>query len=202
MIDGQSQRELERRVRLYDQLATMHALMHDRNASLASWTDLGIVVLSVAVSGLTFADSTVLDAIGVAGIGGRILLGGVALTLFAASLVAWKVDWKAAADRHGHAVSTLADLKAQARALLAADPVDESERERFFRSAEAVVGTLAKIPEAKFLSLKRAHVAKVAISRLLDRHPGAFVWWMRLQLWLRDNRKVTSAIQSASDDQK
>ena len=195
-------RELERRARLYDQLATMHAILRDRCAGRAAWVDLTIVVLSVGLGGFTFADSTVLAVFGFDATSGRFALGVLSLCLFAASLVAWKVDWKAAADRHGHAVVTLADLKAQARSLLAAEPVDVLERERYLRSAETVVGTLAKVPEAKFLYLKRAHLRKVAISRLLDKHPGASVYWMKWLLFLRDTARVRNAVRSIPENQE
>lgn len=183
--------ELRDRVRLYDQMCTMHSMMRDRFAGRARVLDLTLLVASGCLAAVTFVGNDIVTFLGLTQTGAKVLLGAASTLVFVAGLAVSRVDWKAAAERHGRASSTFADLKARARSLATPDGnCDEAETQEYLRQAATIVGTLPEIPEAQFLRLKAAHLRKIALSRLLDRTYAAPLWLLRLNLMWRHSRNV------------
>lgn len=42
------------------------------------------------------------------------------------------------------------------------------------------------IPDKVFLKLKKRYLVKVAISKFLEEHPHAWIWWVKVRLWFRE----------------
>jgi hypothetical protein len=47
------------------------------------------------------------------------------------------------------------------------------------------------IPDKVFLKLKKRYLVKVAISKFLEEHPHAWIWWVKVRLWFRELRSGT-----------
>lgn len=190
--------EFHDRVRLYDQMCTMHSMMRDRFARRARVLDVTLLIASGCVAAVTFVGNDIVSFLGFTETGAKVLLGAASTLVFITGLAVSRVDWKAAAERHSRASATFADLKARARSLATPDNgCDEAQAQEFLRQAATIVGTLPEIPEAQFLRLKAAHLRKVALSRLLDRTYAAPIWLLRLHLMLRHSRRVPTEIGNA-----
>lgn len=46
--------------------------------------------------------------------------------------------------------------------------------------------TIPPIPDKVFLKLKKRYLVKVTISKYLEEHPHAWIWWVKVRLWLRE----------------
>ncbi len=190
--------ELLDRVRLYDQMCTMHSVMRDRSAARAKALELALLIVSGALVTFTFVGGDVTAYLGFTDIGARVAIGTASTAVFILSLTLSKVDWKAAAERHSRASRTLAESKARARSLITPDGrCSDTEIQEFLRESALIVGTLPEIPETQFLRLKAAHLRKVAISRALDRVHGAPLWLVRLTIARRHIGKLSKAIDEA-----
>jgi len=48
--------------------------------------------------------------------------------------------------------------------------------------------SIPPIPDKVFLKLKKRYLVKVAISKYLEEHPHAWIWWVKVRLWFREFR--------------
>jgi hypothetical protein len=108
---------------------------------------------------------------------------------FALTLVQFKADWRGRSEAHQRSFTMYAEVKREAGYLLvSANEISARDFQRLADRYDIASDVGTGIPERDFLSLKRRHKLKIAISRLLDEKPGSSLWLTRIKLILRDNR--------------
>lgn len=172
--------------RVADMMCTAHAGLRDRYQSWALWLDLAVILLSAWLVALAFVEPRINVTLTPAGLEPQVWTGLLAVFVFGLSIVQLRVNWKGQADAHARAFESYAEVKRDARFLLAAAPeiTEQACRPIFARYGSA--GAIP-IPERKFLEQKRRHLLKVAVSKHLDAHPAASPLFTRFRFWFRDN---------------
>lgn len=177
--------KLRRCSRIADLMTSCHAKLRDTYEFYALLLDVAVLILTLWVTALAFADDQVAAALFPSRLSKEIWIGTLGVIAFALSLVQLRVDWKTRAGLHQAAFRRFAEAK-RILADANASP-DEQPRSDALRTFDDAARNSASIPENQFLHLKRAHLQKVAISRLLDRHPGASIRLTRVRMWWRDS---------------
>lgn len=178
--------ELERIARVSDMMCTAHASLRDCNRSRALWLDLAVMLPSAWLVALAFVEPRLNVKLTPIGLEPQIWTGLLAVLVFGLSIVQLRVDWKGQADAHARAFEGFAEVKRDAGFLLASTPeiTEQACRPIFARYGAAGAKPL---PEGHFLTQKRRHLVKVAISKHLDRYPAASPLLTRFYFWFRDN---------------
>lgn len=180
--------EVERIRRVSDLLCTAHAQLRDRYARRAFALDLTILVLSAWLTALAFLDPRYNKWIIPEGVDPQFAVGVFGFLVFGLTLLQVKTDWKGRSEAHKRSFSMYSEVKREAGYLLASAhdiPSREFQRLAARYDMSSDVGTA--VPESDFLSLKRQHKIKLAISRVLDARPGANIMLIKLCIVLRDN---------------
>jgi hypothetical protein len=111
--------------------------------------------------------------------------------VFVLSVAAWRVDWKRTASRHGGGRKEYAVIKSALRQAIAnPSGVGDREAEGLLRDYNDVGIRVVAIPDRLFIALKHAHLRKVYVSRLLDRHPYAVRWVIEVQAYYRHSKNA------------
>ena len=164
-------------------MITMHSILRDSYSRRATFLDFVIFFSSIIIAALTFLDPGILEGVSWSSDYTRVAIGLLAVVTFFASLVAWRVNWKGKADAHDRAASAYDMIKFRFREI---DPeTDVREIERTIMLYEETSRSAISVPESQFLSLKSRYLAKVRLSRILDRAPTAFLPLVALTLRLR-----------------
>lgn len=178
--------ELKRVARVADTLCTAHAGLRDKYRLLATCLDLFVLLLSAWVVALAFVEPRINISLTPFGLEPQIWVGLLGVAVFGLSIVQLRVDWKGRSDAHARAFEAYAEVKRDARFLLAAgQEITVQACQPVFTRYGAAGAT--SIPEDEFLKQKRRHLLKVAVSRHLDDHPAASIRLTRLRFWVRDN---------------
>jgi hypothetical protein len=190
MSEGQigSREEVERIRRVADQLCTAHASLRDRFKRRALLLDIIILLASAWLTAVAFADSRFDKWLIPFGIDSHLWIGLFGVIVFFLTIIQFKVDWSGKAEAHARSFGMYAEVKREASYLLASSaaiPAREFQRLAARYDMASDVGT--GVPEKDFLRLKRLHLMKVKISKLLDQTPGASVALTKLKVILRDN---------------
>ena len=185
--------ESNRQYDLIDQLMSMHAFLCDKYKRRALILNIGLLVVSVFLCALVFADNAVLILFGVTSNKAKIGLGFLSIICFAISLIEYRVDWKGQAALHLDAVSKLATLKAEFRETYAKfKGENEGENKLLSQKYNDTMNNIISIPEALFVILKSRHLSKKILSQKVSECPGAPIFLLRLTLWYSGVRKVFS----------
>ena len=112
--------------------------------------------------------------------------------VFFLSVVQLKTDWKGRSDAHKRTLDIYAEVKREARYLIALGSIDEEAWRRVLARYDMASAVGIGMPERDFLREKRRHKIKVAVSRHLDKHPSASLALTYLRLWARDNLRIGS----------
>jgi hypothetical protein len=186
--------ELEHHHRVIDMMLSMHSKLRDDNQNFALAINLLLLCSSVVLSTLVFIDPAVLKFLRIAPQISQITIGVCSTLVFVISLIELRVDWKQAAERHSQACEVLARLKAECREILKSNSQPDPQRvaDQCKMCAQTLT-TLPKIPDTKFPALKAYHKGKVELSKMIDAHPGAPIWMLRLVLQLRAIRNLISS---------
>jgi hypothetical protein len=172
--------EFERQRRVLDQMITAHGTLRDRLARLGLAQDVLVLVLSTGLAASALLDPVLWPRFWLTPEGGRIVLGIVSTLVFASTVVDLRVRWKERAGAHGLAAQALSELKATARLI---DPAAAPDAAREWTAEVAqVLKTTPALSESQFLRLKSRHLRKVALSELIDKHPGASPTLLRIRL--------------------
>jgi len=194
-VSGDLRCELKRIARVADTMCTAHAGLRDSYRRWALGLDLAVLLPSAWLVALAFVDPRINVTLTPAGFNPQIWIGLFAVVVFGLSIVQLRVDWKGQANAHARAFDGYAEVKGDARFLLAsAQEITEQACQPIFARYRAAGVT--PIPESQFLRQKRRHLLKVAVSRHLDTHPAASPLLTRLRFWYRDN--VSSGRHDAS----
>lgn len=164
--------ELARRV---DQAASMQASL--RGAYSAVGVTLAVVVLVLSAVGLAFAFAGGDAHVTILGVSARraTWLGWLAVGTFSFTLVNLLTDPRGAARRRAEAVKAYAALKDDIRSARTDSEPSPDAIERASERYAQVSAAAPPVPNVLFNHLKARHLRKVAISRLLSRHPGTSV---------------------------
>lgn len=185
--------ESDRQYDLIDQLMSMHAFLRDKFKKRALILNIGLLVASVFLCALVFADNSVLILFGVTTNKAKMGLGFLSIICFAISLIEYRVDWKGQAALHSDAVSKLAMLKADFRESYANfKRENEGENKLLSQKYNDTMNIIISIPESLFVNLKSRHLSKKLLSQKVNECPGAPIFLLRLTLWCSGVHKVFS----------
>jgi hypothetical protein len=173
---------LERTLRLTNQQASMHAWLSDRYGAWNLGLTIASLVSSTVLLAFVFASDFVQRTTSVSADAYQWVTGLVAIAFFSVTLVGlvWQPAGKSA--RHDQAVRHYTKVKYEVGRLL--DVASGSLDEDSVKLVETLYlddWDLPRIPEGKFLKLKRWHKLKVAVSKELD-HDLSPVWRIRRRL--------------------
>lgn len=180
--------ELRRMHRVADLLVTCHCILRDRLSRLALALDLCLLVGSLLVSVLALGSAEAKHWLLAGFMRTDTGIGLLGLAIFALSIVSIRVNWANRSALHGETAKTFAALKLEAAELLANPASRTQGRFDTLQAEYKMAGTNAiPVPEREFNRLKKKHLTKVALSRLLDVKPGASLLVARIKLWWRDS---------------
>lgn len=183
---------IKKMARLSNQMATQHAILHDRYSKRALRQDLSLMVLAGALVFLSVAKtsyvSTILGWVSLE-IDGVLPISLLSFAVFLISISEWRVDWKGRAHSHQSAVKAFSQMRRELKRI-AEQEGDIGDQD--FRVAteryDAFTGHAPVIPERDFNRTKRRHKLKILESRFMDLYPGANPLLVRVRIRWRDNR--------------
>lgn len=182
---GVSGAALLRTIRVADQICTGYAYLRDKYSRQAFLLDLTILLLSAWLASMVFVQPAVAIALFPSKFTPEIWIGLLSIFAFALSLIQLLVDWKGRAQRYRQSLATLSGFVKEYRPL--AGSIDEQRAAAALARYSLISDGLESIPERDFLRLKRMHLLKVEMSRILDSRPGASPLLLRVKLFIRDN---------------
>jgi hypothetical protein len=188
MISGAGLREELERIRsVSDMLCTAHAGLRDRYARMALILDLSILALATWLSALAFVAPSINLSLTPFGLDSQLWMGLLSVAVLFLSIVQLKTNWKGRSDAHRRTLDNYAEVKREVGYLLAVGELDESACRRVLARYDMASAVGVEIPERFFLTEKRRHKMKVALSKHLDTHPGTSLLLTRFRFWIRDN---------------
>lgn len=193
-------KEFDRIWRVVDMLLTSHAVLRDRFRFRQTALNLLVIGLSIVATMLTFWSPEGPIAIGAWAFAPPLILGTITGLIFLLALAGLVLGLERRSWAHEHAVRRLGQVKAQLRAAktAAVESLSDDEGTALRSFYESVTAEIVEIPESQFLDLKANHYKKVAVSRLIDTHPGAPVWYLRMLATLHGLREQETKKQSAA----
>lgn len=178
-----AENEHERKRRVIDQMITAHSVLRDRFKRRAFFLSISLLTAAVVLNACVFVRDDVLTGFGLDPKRANIVLGVASAFTFLISLIEVRVDWSGQSRLHEDGVKKLFRLKLALCKLDEATQEDaphknEKQNEEF----ERVMSEIVPLPEGEFNSLKARHRFKVELSKRIDQHPSAPLWWLRLRL--------------------
>jgi hypothetical protein len=175
--------DLQKIRRTSDLMCSMHSRLRDIYARRALALDLLILILTLWLTCLAFADPTIEELVTPFDLRPKLWAGIVAAIAFALAIVQLKVDLKTWADNHNRAASAFADLKLEVSKLSSSANKEQPKEvlEALQSRYMAISQSHVPIPERWFLHLKQYHYRKVVISRLIEINSTAPLFWLRLR---------------------
>lgn len=188
--------EVADQCRIVDMMLSMHTRLRQKLVQLSTTFDVVRLIGAAVLVSTSFSDPMVWSVLGLPGLDTIRIARVVSTILLIMGIVALRLNWATKAGAHEKASQTLAKLKSQLRLLRdqAAEKTDAVKKDEL-RAIQTILADLPPIPPRRFHRLKAHHLRKVAVSKLLDKHPGAPVWLLRIQLFLRD---VVGSFRSSS----
>lgn len=181
--------EYKRRFGVLDMMLTGHSVERERYSRWSMLLTLLVVALSIVTTMTALIASNREIDFGIATMTAQTAVGVLSAVIFFLALLELRVDWRQRAWSHERAVAELSELKAIYRGASFADDGEvEGSGANLVTAYDQAMEAVVPIPENRFLKLKSRHRRKVAVSRMIDRRPGAPVWWLRLCLMLQDSR--------------
>lgn len=181
--------ETQRSYRVADLLITAHSILRDRYNTYATTLDLLILGASVCLGALAFADTTPLEQALAPTLSVTNAIGIAAALTFFLSLIQLRVDWKQRSSMHAQAAKAFSEAKfALGEALAdAANSALNTSALNLYRSAGH---HNVSIPDRKFNNLKKKHLVKIRISKVLSEHPGTSIILIRTQIFFSDTLRL------------
>ena len=189
--------EFARKKRVADMLVTGHSILGERYRKVSVLFDIALMLISFLI---LLASLLELAAPGFI----KTLLGNwtvsaipvFAALIFVLSIVEWRISWKQKAEAHFSSARTYSGLKAEIAALLSAgfeegDLTAAVVEDRYDKLGQ----TCVQIPHHKFVKLKRSHLRKIALSKLLDNQPFASLIVLRVRLTMKDTGRGWKAVE-------
>jgi hypothetical protein len=169
-------RDLLRMQRVADQMISCHSVLRDRYARRSMFFDVVILILTALVTIFSFAQEDRIDTMGMVGMSLSTVVGITGCGAFLLTLVQLQCNWRGRAAEHERATRVFAKVKADISAFAGTTQIENADFVRL-REQYALAGDqTVQISEHEFLQLKRRHLLKVSISKMLDTYPGLPVW--------------------------
>lgn len=169
-------------------LVSGHATLRDRYAKCSQLLNLLTLLISLWLVGMVFVDPTIASFLTPGQMNPKVFLGLLALATFGLSLIDLKVDWKGMAASHRQAAAAYAAFKADTAAVLPdPDALTEDQFSDLARDYAKIGQFVVPIPEKRFNALKRKHLLKIEVSRILSKKPSSSIFCVLVKLWWRDN---------------
>lgn len=179
-VNTLSRDEFDRMWRVVDQSLSGHSILRDRYRRRQVGLTLLVMGLSIAATALAFLSGEAPIAIHGLQISLAVGAGFLTTIIFFLALADLILRWQRQAWAHEDAVRRLADLKAKMRAMTTVGSSVDTSSVDLRATYEQTMAGVVEIPEKQFLRLKVRHHRKVAVSRLIDSHPGAPLPYLRL----------------------
>lgn len=169
-----SSKELERQYRLARQTLAMHHALRDSLKRKARAAESVLLVASVVFCATTFAGDDLYQFIGVDTDRSGLVLGLASVSAFAAALLSMVFDWKGDTARHQDAAERWSEVVRLFRESRSEDGTWSDDAATRLSAAywEASKNT-TPIPDKRFNGLKAAYLAKIEVSKTIDKYPGA-----------------------------
>ncbi len=182
-------KEVERIRRVADQLCSCHAMLRDRFGRLSFYLDIGLLVLTAWLTVIALIDPKFLPWIVPNWIDPQFGVGLLGFFTFCGVLFQFKSDWRGKSEAHGRTCTMYAEVKREAGYILATSiEVEPRDFQRLAARYDMASDTGVPIPDKLFLILKKKHLQKVTISRLLDAKPGLSIFLTKVKMFFCDNR--------------
>lgn len=199
-------KQLKDMERLTNQMATMHSGLHNHYTWWNSALNILLLVISACLLSLAFiSEEFVQRTIEISPDVFKWINGIAAIANFSFGLVllVWQPSQKAAA--HSQAVAHYTKAKYEIKRLKSKEvwlteeelQLTEEELQLAEEKLQRIEAQyledrdLPRIPEDKFLPLKRWHLIKVDLSKQLDKNPFEPLWLIQLKFWLNVYKKTT-----------
>ena len=183
--------ELKRLHRVIDMMITMHSVLRDRYGLKSIVLDIALISLSTLINATVFVDPSFLTFLHINTKLVQIILGMSSVLVFAASIISFRVDWKALSWQHQQAAEILSKLKSQTKLLLTAVSDNVLPGGEFELQYQLILSSMndlpIKIPDKEFAKLKAFHRRKIEVSKLADKYPGSSAALLYLFVWYRSN---------------
>lgn len=172
--------ELNRQKRVIDMMITMHAILTRQNRNWALIFDLLLLLFAVILNTFVFFDNNILGDIDEKII--KIIIGVVSVIIFFISLVVFRVEWKKLAEQHEFAMHQLTKLKIKYNLISEVEEITAERIKKITKSYLKVMEDLPKIPNSKFNNLKKKHLYKIELSKLISKNPTTPIFILKLKL--------------------
>jgi hypothetical protein len=183
--------EFERMWRVVDTGLSGHSILRDRYRRRDRALTLLVVGLSIAATAFAFLAGNTTIPIWQWRLPLATALGILTATIFFLALADLVLHWQRLAWAHEDAVRRLAEVKAKLRSVKVAgvSSVEDADAVDLRTRYEQTMADVIEIPEDQFLPLKVKHHRKVALSRLIEIHPGAPLPYLRVLVMLQGLRR-------------
>lgn len=190
--------EFDRMWRVVDQSLSAHAILRDRYRRRERTLTLLVVGLSIVATAFAFLTGDITIAIWHWRLSLATGVGILTAAIFFLALAQLVLNWQRLAWAHEDASRRLGGLKAKLRTVKVAGITSLSDTEAVdLRTVyDETMADVVEIPDDEFLPLKAKHHRKVAVSRLIDKHPGAPLPYLRLLAIVRGLREHPEADKS------
>jgi hypothetical protein len=190
--------ELRRMRRVADVMLSAHSRLRDRYRRRSLSLTLLIIALSITAASLAFAAGE--SSVAILYVHARLSrwVAGLSLVIFFLSMSDLVFDFRVRAFKHDQAAFRLGELKQRLR-----EPRVDGDKvtgaEGIEAAYERTMSLLPAIPDSQFAPLKAKHSYKVALSKAVDTHPGAPVWWLRLLVRYKGLKTGLASSSKASE---
>jgi len=192
MTEAASQTEvhtlLDRTIRTSDQMCTAYAILRDTYKRRSFWLDFFILLLSAWLTAMVWVQPAIAEQLTPFRISKDIWLGVLSIGAFCLSLLQLQVNWKERAAKYHQAMSVLSTYVKELRSTCSSHSVPQIEAA--LTRYHLITESLESIPDGAFVSLKRRHRIKVAMSKHLDNNPGTSLWLLKCSIVFRDNMRL------------
>src|SRR5687768_216996 len=114
--------ELNRILRVADQMSTGYSYLRDQYALRARVLDFFILAVSSWLLALTFVEPTIGKRLSPFGIQHEIWIGTLSVFIFVLALLQTRVDWKARSDAYQRAMLSISEVVLEGKQMLAGNP--------------------------------------------------------------------------------
>ena len=184
-----SKQEVERIRRVADQLCSCHAMLRDHFGRLSFYLDIGLLLMTAWLTVIALIDPKFLPWIVPYWIDAAFGIGLLGFFTFCGVLFQFKSDWRGRSEAHGRTCGMYAEVKREAGYILATSKkIEPRDFQRLAVRYDMASDTGVSVPDKLFLRLKKKHLQKVAISKLLDEKPGLSIILTKVKMFFCDNR--------------
>lgn len=180
--------EVKRIRRVSDQLCTAHAAMRDMYRRRAMTAEFLSLLISAWLIGTALSDEKYSLWLSPFDFDPKLWSGLLAIFAFMISLSQILFSWRARSEAHENTFKAYSSLKSESSGLLLSEgaTIGIGELQRLKLKYDLAGESGARIEDRLFNQLKRQHLIKVELSRMLDSSPGMNPFIGRIRIIIRD----------------